>query len=96
MKNLLKGILLIPRSAKKPIIVAVDSLLLVGAIWLSFSLRLDNWYWPRGGLDNPIALLVLISLGLIVAVPVALAPSSQRADALEHAHSRAHALLYAV
>lgn len=68
MQNPLKSILLIPRSAKQPILVAVDSLLLIGVLWLSFSLRLDYWYWPSGGLDNPIALLVMFSP--VLAVPV--------------------------
>jgi FlaA1/EpsC-like NDP-sugar epimerase len=42
--------------------------LLIGSLWLSFSLRLDNWYWPQGGVNNPIVLLVLFAP--IFAVPV--------------------------
>ena len=64
----LKQILAIPRSAKRRILIAMDSLLIIGALWLSFSLRLDNWYWPRGGVNNPIVLLVLCAP--VVAVPV--------------------------
>jgi len=68
MHDILKGILTIPRPAKRSILIAVDSLFLIGALWLSFSLRLDNWYWPRGGVNNPIVLLVL--LAPVIAVPV--------------------------
>jgi len=68
MHNIFKGILAIPRPAKRSILIAADSVLLIGALWLSFSLRLDNWYWPRGGVNNPIVLLVLFSP--VFAVPV--------------------------
>ncbi|MDB4001165.1 polysaccharide biosynthesis protein [Oceanospirillaceae bacterium] len=68
MHNIFKGILAIPRPAKRSILIAADSVLLIGALWLSFSLRLDNWYWPRGGVNNPIVLLVLFAP--VFAVPV--------------------------
>jgi len=68
MHNIFKHILAIPRPAKRIILIAADSVLLVGALWLSFSLRLDNWYWPRGGVNNPIVLLVLFAP--MFAVPV--------------------------
>ena len=68
MNNIFKGILAIPRTAKRSILIAADSVLLIGALWLSFSLRLDNWYWPRGGVNNPIVLLVLFAP--VFAVPV--------------------------
>jgi len=68
MHYIFKSILAIPRSAKRSILIATDSILLVGALWLSFSLRLDSWYWPSGGVNNPIVLLVLIAP--VFAVPV--------------------------
>jgi len=68
MHTIFKGILAIPRPAKRSILIAADSVLLIGALWLSFSLRLDNWYWPRGGVNNPIVLLVLFAP--VFAVPV--------------------------
>jgi FlaA1/EpsC-like NDP-sugar epimerase len=68
MHNILKSLLSIPRPAKHGTLIAVDSVLLIGALWLSFSLRLDNWYWPRGGLNNPIVLIVLFAP--VFAVPV--------------------------
>jgi len=68
MNYIFKRIISIPRPAKRNILIAADSVLLIGALWLSFSLRLDNWYWPRGGVNNPIVMLVL--LAPVFAVPV--------------------------
>jgi len=68
MHSVFKHILTIPRSAKRSVLMAVDFVLLIGALWLSFSLRLDDWYWPRGGVNNPIVLLVLCAP--VFAVPV--------------------------
>ncbi len=68
MHNIFKCILGIPRPVKRGILIAADSVFLIGALWLSFSLRLDNWYWPRGGVNNPIVLLVLCAP--VFAVPV--------------------------
>ena len=68
MHTIFKEIFLIPRSAKRIIMIIADYVLLVGALWLSFSLRLDDFYWPRGGVNNPIALLVLFSP--VIAIPV--------------------------
>jgi len=68
MHNFLKRIIFLPRSAKQGGLFFTDSILLIGALWLSFSLRLDNWYWPRGGVNNPIVLLVLFAP--VFAVPV--------------------------
>jgi FlaA1/EpsC-like NDP-sugar epimerase len=61
MHTFFKSILSIPRPAKCSILIVADTVLLIGALWLSFSLRLDNWYWPRGGVNNPIVLLVLFA-----------------------------------
>ena len=57
-----------PSIYKRGILIVADSLMLIFALWLSFSLRLDNWYWPTGGLNNPIVLLVLFAP--VVAVPI--------------------------
>jgi UDP-N-acetylglucosamine 4,6-dehydratase len=57
-----------PSLFKRSIIIVADSLMLIFALWLSFSLRLDNWYWPIDGLNNPIVLLVLFAPA--VAVPI--------------------------
>jgi FlaA1/EpsC-like NDP-sugar epimerase len=59
--NLLQSILGLPRVAKRVILISADFILLIGALWLAFSLRLDNWFWPRGGVDSPIVLLVLFA-----------------------------------
>ena len=68
MQSFFKGILAMPRPLKRSILIVADMVLLVGSLWLSFSLRLDNWYWPRGGVNNPIVLLVLFAP--LFAVPV--------------------------
>jgi len=67
MHNIFRNILLIPRPIKRSILIAADSVLLIGALLLSFSLRLDNWYWPLGGVNNPIVLLILFAP--VIAVP---------------------------
>jgi|MDTB01.2.fsa_nt_gb FlaA1/EpsC-like NDP-sugar epimerase len=57
-----------PSSFKRGILIASDSLMVIFALWLSFSLRLGNWYWPIGGVNDSILLLVLFAPA--VAVPV--------------------------
>ena len=68
MNMIFKYLLLLPGSVKHSILIAADFILLIAALWLSFSLRLDNWYWPHGGMHNPIVLLVLFAP--VIAVPV--------------------------
>ncbi|MDB2696978.1 polysaccharide biosynthesis protein [Alphaproteobacteria bacterium] len=57
-----------PDLFKRGILIVADSLMLIFALWLSFSLRLENWYWPIGGVSDPIVLLVLLAPA--VAVPI--------------------------
>tara|TARA_A100001015_G_C14982013_1_gene709869 strand:+ start:717 stop:1178 length:462 start_codon:yes stop_codon:yes gene_type:complete len=57
-----------PSLFKRGILIVADSLMLIFALWLSFSLRLDKFYWPIGGINDPVVLLVLCSP--LVAVPV--------------------------
>ena len=61
-------VLTMPSLFKRGILIVADSLMLIFALWLSFSLRLDNWYWPIGGVNDPIMLMVLLAPA--VAVPV--------------------------
>ena len=68
MTFLLTLIIGMPSLFKRSILIVADSLMLIFALWLSFSLRLDNWYWPTGGLNNPIVLLVLLAPA--VAIPI--------------------------
>ena len=68
MYAIFHSILTMSRPAKRGILIIADSILLIFALWLSFSLRLDDWYWPRGGVNNPILLVVLCAPFL--AVPV--------------------------
>ena len=67
MNGIFKSILSIPRYAKRTILIASDSILVIGSLWLSFSLRLDYWYWPEGGVNSPIVLLVVLSP--LIAIP---------------------------
>ena len=57
-----------PSSYKRGILVVTDSLMLIFALWLSFSLRMDFWYWPIDGTNNPIVMLVLCAP--LVGIPV--------------------------
>ena len=57
-----------PGLYKRGILIVADSLILIFALWLSFSLRMDVWYWPNGGVNNSIVMLVLFAP--VVAVPV--------------------------
>ena len=61
-------VIAMPNLFKRGILIVVDSLMLIFALWLSFSLRMDIWYWPIGGMNNPIVMLVLFAP--LVAVPV--------------------------
>lgn len=64
---ILTSLIALPRTAKRILLLASDSVLLIAGLWLSFSLRLDELYWPNGGIANPITWLVLIAP--IIAVP---------------------------
>jgi len=68
MNNVFKGILVMPRLVKRIILITSDFVLLIVALWISLSLRLDDLYWPRGGVHNPIVILVLFAP--VIAVPV--------------------------
>ena len=63
-----KLIIAMPRLLKQGILVGADSIMLIFALWLSFSLRLETWYWPINGVNDPIVFLVLFSP--FVAVPI--------------------------
>ncbi len=61
-------VIAMPTLYKRGILIVADSLMLIFALWLSFSLRLESWYWPVGGENNAIALLMLFAP--VLAVPV--------------------------
>lgn len=63
----ISSIITMPRSMKRLLLLASDAVILIAALWLSFSLRLDELYWPNGGADNPIFWLVLAAP--LIAVP---------------------------
>ena len=68
MNFLFTLVIAMPGLYKRSILIVADSLMLIFALWLSFSLRMDVWYWPVGGVNNPVVLLVLSAP--VVAVPV--------------------------
>lgn len=57
-----------PGSFKRGILILTDILTVFFALWLSFSLSINDWYWPIGGVDNPIMLLVLCAPVIAVIV----------------------------
>ena len=61
------NIITMPRSAKRLLLLVSDAVVLIAALWLSFSLRLDEAYWPAGGFTNSITWLVLAAP--VIAVP---------------------------
>ena len=68
MTFLLTLVISMPSSFKRGILIVADSLMLIFSLWLSFSLRMEDWYWPIGGINNPIIMLLLLAPA--VAVPV--------------------------
>jgi len=68
MKKIFNKLILLSRNSKLAILLLADSILLVLALLVSFSLRLGEWYWPYGGIENNIVLLIL--LAPVIAVPV--------------------------
>ena len=65
---IVSSIISIPRPAKRLLLLASDVVILMTALWLSFSLRLDEAYWPAAGFASPITWLVLVAP--LIAVPV--------------------------
>ena len=68
MNFLFTLLIAMPSSFKRGILILADSLMVIFALWLSFSLRFGNWYWPIGGVNDSIMLLMLFAPA--VAVPV--------------------------
>jgi len=66
--NWIQQFIALPRQMKRLILLLADFILLFGALLVSFSLRLGEWYWPSGGLANNIFWLVLFAP--VVAIPI--------------------------
>lgn len=47
------------RFTKRLLLLTSDVVVLVFALWVSFSLRLDDIFWPAGGFSNPLTWLIL-------------------------------------
>ena len=65
--NLLQKFTILPRSAKRLIMILVDTVLLISSLWLSFSLRLEEWYWPLEGIEDEVIWLILFAP--VLAIP---------------------------
>lgn len=65
MNSFLSPVITLPSSFKCDILIISDSLMLIFALWLSFSLRMENWYWS---INNPIMMLILSAP--LVAIPI--------------------------
>ncbi|MBT7479654.1 MAG: polysaccharide biosynthesis protein [Gammaproteobacteria bacterium] len=68
MRLLQQQLVALPRWVKRITLLSTDVVLLVAALWLSFSLRLGVWYWPPGGVENSIFGLMFVAP--VVAIPI--------------------------
>jgi FlaA1/EpsC-like NDP-sugar epimerase len=73
--SLIKSVLSLPRSYKRTISLAIDSVFLLCAFWLALFMRLDSFsplfdqgYWLVLSCSLPLSLLVFVKLGLYRAV----------------------------
>ncbi|MBT6878927.1 MAG: hypothetical protein HOA22_05290 [Gammaproteobacteria bacterium] len=68
MRFLLQQLVSIPRWAKRSILLSIDAVFLVFALWLSFTLRLGEWYWPPEGVESKISWIALTAP--VIAIPI--------------------------
>jgi FlaA1/EpsC-like NDP-sugar epimerase len=61
MHKIFRAILAISRPAKRVILVAIDSILVIGALCISFSLSLDDVYWFQRDVAKPVLFLILLA-----------------------------------
>ena len=61
----LQKLLILSRIRKAMIMIFVDSIIIVSVLLLSFSIRIENWYWPESD-----ELLLLIFSGPFIAIPI--------------------------
>ncbi len=64
MKKLAYWFLTLSRSNKASLLIVADMLFVISGLWLSFSLRLGEWYIPKGNI------LFVFAIGPALAVPV--------------------------
>lgn len=64
IKKFIKRLVVLPRNTKTIIVVCIDSIALILAVWISYCLRLGEFYQPN---DQQILLFLLLP---IIAVPV--------------------------
>jgi FlaA1/EpsC-like NDP-sugar epimerase len=61
-----QSILKLPRNIKRLIVLSVDLFLLPFALWVSFSLRLGEFYWPVGDIRYLFAVIPVIAFPIFV------------------------------
>ena len=57
-----------PRAAKWACLFVSDTLILLISIWISFSIRFDQVYWPVEGIHDPV--FILAFMAPIIALPI--------------------------
>ncbi len=62
---LLQKFISLPRNIKRVVLLVADTILLIAALWGSFSLRLGEWYLPD---DVKVAGLALVAP--VIAIPI--------------------------
>ena len=61
MLKIAKVILLIPRPIKRIVLVTTDSIAVICALWISFSLSMDDLYWPHENIAQSVSFLMLLA-----------------------------------
>lgn len=99
LRDLLRVLTDLPRGAKRAVMIAVDSLILVACVWFAFYLRTGMWWWSPPAMVIP--MIAAIGLGLPILVGTGFYRSIVRFSGLATAVSMArivaiYGLLFAV
>lgn len=63
---LINQFLALPRASKRIIMLIADACILIMTLWIAFSLRLGEWYWPTGDLIGLILIAPLIASPIFI------------------------------
>jgi len=63
---LIHQFLALPRAAKRIIMLFTDACMLIITLWVAFSLRLGEWYWPTGDLMGFILIAPLLASPIFI------------------------------
>jgi len=61
---LIEKLLLLSRSNKKLLLIIIDAILLITVLFISYSIRLDQWYFPQ---DDTIRLILFAP---VIGIPI--------------------------